>query len=222
MFSFSNTYVTIFRAILALAGWTALGLQLHIVLDNASRDGTTALMAVGNFLSYFTILTNAAIALGLSISVLAPRSMASRWFETPSVQTSLTGCIIIVSLIYHAALAKAWNPQGLQWWTNFFLHDAIPVAWVLHWLLFVPKGNLNMRQPLLWLVYPLLYLIWMMGRGRFTGFYPYPFVDVAWHGYTRVMENLVILTVGFVVLFYLLVLVDRWMGKYFDGFFLRK
>jgi hypothetical protein len=45
---------------------------------------------------------------------------------------------------------------------------------------------------------------------------------VAWHGYTRVMENLVILTVGFVVLFYLLVLVDRWMGKYFDGFFLRK
>ena len=222
MFSFSNAYLFVFRALLALVGWVALALQLHIVLENAAREGVALAMAIGNFLSYFTILTNAAIALGLTLSVLAPRSKVSRWFSTPSVQTSLTGCIIIVSLIYHAALAKAWNPQGLQWWTNFFLHDAIPVAFVLHWLLFVPKGNLNRRQPLLWLVYPLLYLIWMMGRGQVTGFYPYPFVDVAWHGYVRVLENLVILIVGFVVWFYLLVLLDRWMGKYFDGFFLSK
>lgn len=218
----ASRYVTLFRGILALSGWAALTLQCYIVQQNAARQGISPLMAFGNFLSYFTILTNAVIALSLTLGLLAPNRKISGFFSKPSVQTSLTGCIILVSLIYHAALARAWNPQGLQWWTNFFLHDAIPSAFVVNWLLFVPKGNLEWRQPLTWMIYPLAYLGWMMGRGAFTGFYPYPFADVTWHGYPRVLANLGVLVIAFALGFYFLVALDKWMAKYFSGIFLRK
>ncbi|MFZ5976285.1 MULTISPECIES: Pr6Pr family membrane protein [unclassified Hydrotalea] len=29
-----------------------------------------------------------------------------------------------------------------------------------------------------WLIYPLLYLVYILIRGSFSGFYPYPFVNV--------------------------------------------
>jgi hypothetical protein len=212
----------VFKVCLALTAWTALVLQGHIVLASAASQGISTGMALGNFLSYFTILTNALIAVSLTLGLLAPTAPVSWFFERPAVQTSITGCIISVSLIYHVALAKAWNPQGLQWWTNFLLHDLVPAAYVLHWLFFVPKGTLLWRQPLLWMIYPLVYLMFMLVRGSLTGFYPYPFVDVTWHGYTQVVRNLVFLVVGFALEFYVLVAVDKYMGKNFDAIFLRK
>jgi hypothetical protein len=206
----------VFKACLGLTAWTALVLQGHIVLANAASQGISTGMALGNFLSYFTILTNALIAISLTLGLLAPTAALSQFFARPAAQTSITGCIISVSLIYHVALAKAWNPQGLQWWTNFLLHDLVPAVYALHWLLFVPKGKLLWSQPLLWMVYPLTYLIFMLYRGSVTGFYPYPFVDVTWHGYYQVVRNLVFLVVGFAAEFYVLVAVDKYMGKNFD------
>jgi hypothetical protein len=199
--------------VLALVGWVALALQWHIVLEAAAQKGQPTWMALGNFLSYFTILTNGFIAFTLSISSLAAGSALAGVFNRPSVQASLAGCIIMVSLIYHVALAKAWNPQGLQWWTNFLLHDALPFLFVAHWFLFVPKGTLGWFHPLLWMIYPLIYLGFMLARGAWTGFYPYPFVDVTWHGYHRVFLNLGALVVAFVGTFYAIVVVDKWRGK---------
>ena len=72
------------------------------------------------------------------------------------------------------------------------------------------------------MVYPLAYLMFMMSRGSATGFYPYPFVDVTWHGYAAVARNLAFLVLGFAAEFYVLVAVDKYMGKNFDAIFLRK
>jgi hypothetical protein len=220
MYSFSNGYLRICRLSIALVAWVALALQWHIVLDAATTQGIPPTMALGNFLSYFTILTNALIAISFTLQALTPGKVP--FFEKPSVQTAIAGCIISVSLIYHVALAKAWNPQGLQWWTNFLLHDFVPLAYVLLWLFAVPKGELHWGLPLLWMIYPLVYLFWMMGRGSLTDFYPYPFVNVSFHGYAAVVRNLVVLTIGWVVEFYALVVLDRWMGKHFDKIFLKK
>ncbi|TDX01898.1 Pr6Pr family membrane protein [Dinghuibacter silviterrae] len=220
MYSFSHGYLRVYRFLLALITWAALALQWHIVLNAAAVQGIPVVMAVGNFLSYFTILTNALIAIALTLSALAPGRVP--FFEKASVQTALAGCIISVSLIYHIALAKAWNPQGLQWWTNFLLHDFVPLAWVLHWLFFVPKGRLHWGLPLLWMAYPLAYLAWMMGRGALTGFYPYPFVSVPYHGYAAVLRNLAVLILGWAGGFYALVALDHWMGKDFDKILLKK
>lgn len=215
-------YVRVFEALIAAAAWAALALQWHIVLTAAAGQGISPWAALGNFLSYFTILTNALIAFSLSLGLVAPRTALSRFFALPSFQTAVAGCIISVSLIYHISLAKAWNPQGLQWWTNFFLHDAIPVAYVLHWVLFVPKGRLHWGLPILWMAYPLAYLAWMMGHGALTGFYPYPFVNVAWEGYASVLRHLLFLIAGWITGFYALAIVDNYWGKHLDNFVAKK
>jgi hypothetical protein len=222
MYSFSTRYISVFRALIAVCAWVALALQWHIVQSAALSAGLSSWTALGNFLSYFTILTNALIAFSFSVGLVAPGASPSRFFALSSFQTAVAGCIISVSLIYHIALARAWNPQGLQWWTNLFLHDVVPLAYVLHWLFFVPKGRLGWALPLLWMAYPLAYLAWMMGRGALTGFYPYPFVNVTWEGYASVIRHLLVLIVGWTVEFYALVVVDNYMGKHFDKFFEKK
>jgi len=222
MYSFSTRYVLVFRSILCLTAWIALILQCSIVLTAAARDGISIPMALGNFLSYFTILTNGLIAFSLGAMILFPHSRWGQYFALPAVQSAIAGCIVMVSLIYHVSLAKAWNPQGLQWVTNFLLHDVIPLLYVFHWLLLVPKGTLTRKAPFQWMIYPLIYLFIMLLRGACTGFYPYPFVNVHWHGYTRVLENVGVLVLGFFILFQIVIVIDIWMWKHFDNVLLKK
>lgn len=44
-----------------------------------------------------------------------------------------------------------------------------------------------------WLIYPQAYLIYIPIRGHFSGFYPYPFVDVSALGMTKVLFNSAVL-----------------------------
>ncbi|TVQ16682.1 MAG: hypothetical protein EA364_00100, partial [Balneolaceae bacterium] len=49
-----------------------------------------------------------------------------------------------------------------------------------------------------WLLYPVLYLLFILIIGNFSGFYPYPFLDVAELGIGKVM----------VISFYLLIVMS--------------
>jgi hypothetical protein len=49
-----------------------------------------------------------------------------------------------------------------------------------------------------WLAYPLIYLFYILIRGNFAGFYPYPFVDVVKLGLQKVLENSVMLMLLFI------------------------
>jgi uncharacterized BrkB/YihY/UPF0761 family membrane protein len=64
-------------AVLAAIGWLALVLQLGIMLRNAANAGTSLLGAVGSFLSFFTVLTNLIVAVGLAATIPAvpPRAL---------------------------------------------------------------------------------------------------------------------------------------------------
>jgi len=56
--------------------------------------------------------------------------------------------------------------------------------------LFVPKQNLNWRVGLSAMGFPLVYLVWTLAHGAVSGWYPYPFVDVAELGYPRALANI--------------------------------
>jgi hypothetical protein len=40
-----------------------------------------------------------------------------------------------------------------------------------------PKSRITLQQVWLWLIYPLIYLVYTLDRGAVVGFYPYPFLD---------------------------------------------
>lgn len=220
MFTFSTRYQQALMALVAVASAAALVFQGHIALVHGADLGIPAGAALGNFLSYFTILTCAIATTSLTTGLVAPATRLNRFFRKPSVETSIAGCLLNVCLVYHLALAPAWHHGGNQWWG--ILHDALPVAYILYWVLFVPKGHLHWGLPIIWMAYPLGYWLITLWRGAATGFYPYPFLDVVGIGCAQVLVNLFYFIGSLAVVFYALVAVDKWMGRHFDVIFLRK
>jgi apolipoprotein N-acyltransferase len=119
------------------------------------------------------------------------------------VLTAILVYILTVGLTYNLILRSLWKPEGLQLLADNLLHSIIPVLYLVFWLIFVKKHTLQWNNFLPWLIYPLLYLIYVMIRGAIFGVYPYPFIDVAQIGYPKALLNAVMVT-GVIVIFSLL------------------
>jgi hypothetical protein len=74
----------------------------------------------------------------------------------------------------------------------------------------VRRGKtLRYAQIAYWAIYPGLYFVYALLRGALSGFYAYPFIDVAALGYLRVLENALGILVGFIVIAAILIALAR-------------
>jgi hypothetical protein len=64
-------------------------------------------------------------------------------------------------------------------WINTVLHYIMPLVVVADWLILPPKSRLTFGRAAYSLVYPLVYLVYVLIRGAIVGFYPYPFLNPA-------------------------------------------
>ena len=144
------------------------------------RGDTLAAMAASSvkFFSFFTILTNVLAAVTLLWPLIAPRSKLGLFLSRPPVRTAVTGYIIVVGVIYYLLLRDLSQRQGWPMFFEYMLHYVTPPLFVLDWLLFVDKRDLDWRLGLSALGFPLAYLVWTVIHGAATGWYPYPFIDV--------------------------------------------
>lgn len=183
----------LYAAVAALTGWFALILQLVIMLVNRP-DGVSLWNEAIRFMSFFTILTNLLVA---AVCTAVALGWAKRWICSASVQASAVVYISIVGIVYHAVLARLWNPQGSQLAVDILLHTVMPLAYVVFWFLFGPREGLEWKNARAWLAYPGAYLIYSLARGAVTNIYPYPFINAGALGYGRVILN----ALGFLLLF---------------------
>jgi hypothetical protein len=188
---------SVYLAAIALLGWIALLLQLFLTLKNSVASRTEIII---RYFSYFTILTNLLVAVYCTICILSPDSKAGRFFSSPKTSTAITVYILIVSLVYNTMLRFLWAPTGLQKIVDELLHTVIPLLFILYWIIFLQKQNLRWKSVLFWLIYPVIYAVYVLIRGFFSGFYPYPFLNIEEHGFPRVLMNSIGLVAGFLVL----------------------
>ncbi len=194
---------------LALTGWFSLVLQFILLLNGPESGAAPVSALVIKFFSYFTILTNLLVAFSLSVSFAGPTTGLSRFFAGVSTRSAITVYILAVGIIYNLVLRSLWNPRGAQLAADVLLHQVTPAAYTLYWLFFVKKGQLKWNQPLNWLIYPVVYLIYVLIRGEITGQYPYPFVDISQIGYQQAFLNILAVAGAFVLLSALLLVTDR-------------
>lgn len=190
----------------ALLGWFALVSQFSLIHQHrvASAFETTV-----RFFTFFTILTNLMVAIFFSGQLLSPANRFRQWLSGAGIYTALTIYILVVGLVYQVLLRHIWNPTGLQMWTDELLHTVIPIYMVVCWIVFDEKKQLSYRLIPAWLLYPGIYCIVVMIRGAFTGYYPYPFLDVATLGFHQVILTIL----GLILLFVLLSLLFIWIGR---------
>ncbi len=200
-------------AVIAVLAWFALALQLYLEIIRSLAGAGPMLWIIANYFSFFTILTNLLVALGLTLPLLLPESRWGRFFLSAAAQTGITVYIAMVGATYSLMLRHLWNPHGAQKLADVLLHDVVPVLYVIFWLTFVPKAELRWRHAFWWLCYPVAYMVYTLARGSVTRWYPYPFIDVTALGFPRALANGGVVLLVFFLLGLLAVSVGRWRER---------
>jgi hypothetical protein len=186
---------TTFSICIAIVAWAAVLTQYFLMIENrvASMTETTI-----RFFSFFTILSNTLVAIYFTLSLFKQKNGFLSWTNKPGTLTAVTVYITIVGLVYQIILRPIWEPTGIQMIVDEFLHSIIPLLVMIFWYLYEDKSSVSYRQIPRWLIYPLVYLVFVLLRGHFSEFYPYPFVDVRNLGLSKVFTNSIFLIALFI------------------------
>jgi hypothetical protein len=194
--------------LIAAIVWFAVISQFYLMMENRVTDVPETTI---RFFSFFTILTNFMTALYFTFRYR--HSNKRHWIYNPGNLTALMVYILIVGLVYQFILRPIWDPTGLQKFVDELLHSINPTLVLLFWWLYEQKSNVQWKQISYWILYPLLYLFFILFRGNFSGFYPYPFVDVSVLGLSEVLINSVFLTLVFFFLSFCAVGLGKMLEK---------
>ena len=190
----------------AVIAWIAVMSQYYLMIENrrASISETTI-----RFFSFFTILTNLLVAIYFTLIIFKIKNGFLAIINKPGTLTAITVYITSVGLVYQIILRHIWQPTGLQMIVDELLHTLIPIMVIIYWYLYENKSLATYKQIPKWLVYPLIYVTYILIRGKFSNFYPYPFVDVGNLGLSKVLINSVLLIALFVGLSAIFIRVGR-------------
>ncbi|MDE6356758.1 MAG: Pr6Pr family membrane protein [Clostridia bacterium] len=128
-------------------------------------------------------------------------------------------CMIMIAvtfLVYNILLAK--DKTAVEYFTslsNLTLHLILPIMFILDWVLFYEHGKTKWSYPLLSVVMPLVYVAFILIRSAVVNHettpvvYPYFFLNVDNLGWGGFFTWLVILIAAFVILGYIIYLLDH-------------
>lgn len=175
-------------------GWLAIIGQFILMMQNRQADIPETII---RFFSFFTILTNILVALYFTSRISIFKKTYISKLSNNGNLTALTAFILVVGLVYQIILRGSWQPTGLQKIIDELLHSVLPLFVLIYWLKFANKTDLIFKNIKIWLWYPVGYFLYIIIRGHFSNFYPYPFVNVTVIGYPQVLINSVIVSLFF-------------------------
>ena len=203
----------IVAGIIAIVGWFALALQFYLILTVPENQSLAIAERIVRFFSFFTILTNLIVALTTSAIAFIPASRLGRFAVRSTTQAAVGVYIAIVGVVYSLFLRAVWDPVGWQAVVDHLLHDAVPLAFIIYWILYAPKTGISWMTPVYWLAYPIAYVVYSLTRGAITGWYPYWFVDVTQLGYPTALTNTAVVLLAFLVTGFLFVTLARQFSR---------
>jgi len=189
-------YLAIARIGFGLLGVAAIVTQLL----NSVELGRS----IPNFFSFFTIQSNILVAILLLVTGICNLRGIIR--NIANLRGALTLYITMTGIIYFLLLSGSEDAlQTTIPWVNIVPHYLIPLVVVTDWILFPPKNNVSFRQAIVWLIYPVGYLLFSLTRGAFTGWYPYPFLNPITTGWPNLMAVCIIIAIASVGLTWLII-----------------
>lgn len=166
MKALSPKAVAILRLGIGLLVLAAVGTQLVLHV----RSGYSSV----NFFSYFTNLSNLFAAVVLLMGALAT-------FTKREAPGDLARAIAVVNMavvgVVFAILLRNVDLGDLRPWVNTVLQYLMPCVVVIDWLLLPPKAKLGLKPFLAVMVFPVLYITYVLVRGALVQWYPYPFLN---------------------------------------------
>jgi len=186
---------------LALASLLLVALLAQLAIG-MSRSSLT----VANFLSFFTVLSNGAAVVMLTLHAAKPDRGSSPTFAI--YRGAVTLYMTVTGLIHVVLTAPVATEVGIsEPWIDWSIHVVGPIAVFVDWILYPPPTRMPRHAILIWLVFPAAYLGYSLIRGAVLGWYPYPILDPSDAGYTlvaiwSVVGLLVTVVLGFAYLWW--------------------
>lgn len=194
----------------SLLGWFSIIGQFVLMMQNRQADVVETIV---RFFSFFTILTNILVALYFTSRIPIFNKASFQKIFNKGALTALTTFIVVVGLVYQIILRNTWHPTGFQRIIDELLHSIIPLFVLIYWFLFVNIEDLKFQNSKNWLWFPPLYFVYVIFRGHFSNFYPYPFINILEIGYFWVFINFVIVSAFFLLIMGILIFTGRTIKK---------
>ena len=190
-----RNYMVGYKVFFGLLGFSAVVTEIATIVAGGNWNPA-------NFFSYFTIESNilAVVTFLLSAFFLfaGKKSKSLDFFRgATTFFMVVTGIVFAVLLSGIEGIVLTAAP-----WDNIVLHYLIPIAIVIDWIVDGPSAKLSYRKALIWLVFPVTYVVYSLIRGPIVNWYPYPFLNPSNGGYGQVLVTSIIIMVGGVVLAY--------------------
>ena len=223
------------RILTAVAGVAAIIAQLIRTVSNAEAAGQPVGTVVANFLSFFTIQSNVAAAVTLTIGALLfwtqgrRTDVEPRWFAVLLV--CVTTYMVITGIVCNLLLRGIQLPQGeTVAWSNEVMHVVVPIVLLLDLLLAPRRYSLPWRAIWIIVIYPVAWVVYTLVRGPLVTspgngepyWYPYPFLNpnnpaLQPPGYAGVAVYVVAIAVGIIVVGALGVWIGHWRAPRVRG-----
>lgn len=196
----SARFARLFALVIALVAW--VGIAIHV--EAQWRISGSLPAAIWILADYFTVTTNLLVAVAFTIFALkGPSAIGPRAVAFATINIVLVG--VIYALLLHGLVELTAGAAV----ANVLLHMVTPVLVPIFWLLCVPRGALGPRDPVIWALFPLVYLIYALIRGTAQGRFAYPFINYLEEGIPQVAITLAIITLAYLTAGWLMVLLDR-------------
>lgn len=176
----------VYEVIVFSLGWFSIVAQFVLIIQNRQADIPETIL---RFFSFFTILTNILVALFFTVKLFNLSKKSFGLFYKSGIFTALTAFILIVGLVYQVVLRSTWEPTGLQLVVDELLHTIIPLCTFLYWFFYAERNDSKIQSVIIWLCYPIIYIIFIFIRGYFSDFYPYPFLNISEIGFGNTLIN---------------------------------
>ena len=169
-----------YKIMFALLGFSAVVTEIATLLERV-------LFNPFNFFSYFTIQSNIFAFTILILSAIATTSNR-RSSKLNLLRGAATLYMVITGIVFAVLLAGVEGAiLTAVPWDNIVLHYIMPVALLVDWLIDKPNKSIAFKKSLVWLIYPVIYVVYSLTRGHFVDWYPYPFLDPNINGYVGVL-----------------------------------
>jgi len=193
MFKTKNFLIS-YKLFFAFLGFSALVTEIATSVERGVFNPA-------NFFSFFTVQVNILVFITFVLSALVlAGGKQRRWLD---VLRSITTVYILVVGIGFAILLSGLENVALTAvpWDNTVLHYIIPVAVLIDFIIDRPKKKISFKTGLLWIAFPILYVLYSLIRGALVGWYPYPFLNPELKGFGAVavtVAGLVVLGVAII------------------------
>jgi hypothetical protein len=229
--TYSRTFALVWRII--ISALVIFGLILNFALSNGVNDAA-------RLLAYFTIQSNifvAALFVFLAVKTALQLHKEGKYGEaesvSPLIQLGVTFIITITFVVYATLLSEinfeiqeSAMQASLRALGNILVHYVVPIMTIIDWIFFMPHGKLKFKAAAWWLLYPVVYVIFILIRAFVGGplyvstdgtevFYPYPFANPDIVGWGNMAWILPILFLGFFGLGCGYVVLDKLFRKLF-------